>query len=111
MSYPTTSFRTSAADKKQHGVERVIDVSWPLPHWLIKAAKMLSADAYVHWNTKAAKREPNYGIQEGTPITVVICGDGEISVRYYDDRKRDIWCTESQVIELDDALQRVRPVA
>ena len=110
MSYTPKTFRTSAQDWAPHSIQREIGISWPLPHWLIEAAKLCTSDAYVHWNTKAAKREPNFGITEGTPVTVVICGDGEISVRYYEERKSDIWSTKSQIIDLEDPLQRLRLV-
>lgn len=94
-------FKTGPDCEKQHGIKREIAVSWPLPHWLTKAARLCSADAYVHWNTRAEEHLPNTGIKRGEPITVVVCGDGSVTLRFHEPSKSDIWETFPQRIDLE----------
>jgi len=90
-------FRVTRAGREVHQIA----VQWPLPHWMVKAVKLCSADAYVHWKTRAAEHTPNTGIKAGEPLTVVICGDGEISVRYYDGDMKDIWQTDAMAFDAE----------
>ena len=110
MSYSPRVFRTSDWDRKHHNVQREIGISWPLPRWMIEAAKRCPEGAYVHWNTQADALTPNYGIREGSSVTVVLGGDGEISVYYFEDRKSSVGCTESMRLDLEDPLQRTRTI-
>ena len=95
----TLTFRTRPDDKKQHGVERALAVSWPPPRWMVDAAELCDAKARVSWNTvEANTREP---------VTLTVTGQREVSVAYYDDHAKEIWNTAS--IRLLDHW-RVQPI-
>jgi hypothetical protein len=80
----TLTFNTPPEDKQQHGIEVAVALSWPPPRWMYEAAERCPYDARVSWNTR--------GVVNGNsePVTLVINGGLECSVRYYDATVKDI---------------------
>lgn len=101
-------FRTRPEDQKQHGIEREIAVSWPLPAWLLRAADECTSDARIVWNTRSRFNPGSEGSVD-EPVQVVLGGDGEISVRYHEPKKHDIWETGSLVLHRDPGSWKFSP--